>query len=520
MSLRVHFFRRALLYVVASSIALAFSNPTMCQVGGPAIDPFEEDLSPPAGQQPDAEAAQPEQKTGEELWADAQGLFDAGDYAGAMQIYNAFLAQNPNFGPAHLMRGRCLAEIGEIESALNAFTNAATYVPQSPEPAVEKGKIYLELRDYQNAVTEYSNAVQADPFNPETLLQRGKAQLKLAQLTQQSPSFGTPNTAAIVDQALRSLERVTEIDPENAEAFSELSLVRSFLGEMDEAIEDARKARSLDPQEVQYAARLGFSYKGRADNETVERYEKDLGTAVADYRQALAAFGAYLQAKGDPNMDQTEFEENPDASPPQDIYLARALTNISLANITAGDARNEYLQNAIEDCNRILEYDIEPQNTATALTQRGIAQRLMGDNQTAIESYNDAIRVAGRYPEALIRRGIAYYHQNDLDAAMVDFKEAMVQTRDGRADFWTGVIHASRGDFNEAIRHYTNALRVNPGYRPAYNNRGLAYLRTGRYDRAVDDFGELLYRNPEDSVARSRRDQALQLLESERASVN
>lgn len=515
MSLQLNFLRRALSWVAASSIMLALSSPLMAQVGGPDIDPFEEDLTP----QPGSEVAEPQQKTGEELWADAQGLYDAGDYAGAMQIYNAFLGQNPSFGPAHLMRGRCLAAIGEIELALSAFTNAATYAPQSPEPAVEKGQIYLELRDYQNAVAEYSKAVQADPFNADSLLQRGKSQLKLAQLTQQAPSFGQPNTAAIVDQALRSLERVTEIDPTNAEALSQLTLVRSFLGEMDEAIEDARKAVSLDPQEVQYSARLAFAYKGRADNESVKRYEKDLSKAVADYNQAVAAFSSYLQAKGDPNMDQSEFEENPDATPPQDIYLARALTNISLANITAGDARNEYFQSAIDDCNKILEYDIDPQNTATALTERGIAQRLLGDNKAAIESYNDAIRVAGRYPEALIRRGIAYYHENDLDSAMVDFEEAMIQTRDGRAEFWAGTIYARRGDFIEAIRHYTNALRENPGYKPAYNNRGLAYLRTGRYARAADDFGELLYRNPDDSVARSRRDQALQLLENERSST-
>ena len=515
MLLRLNFLRRALSWAAASLIVFALSSPLMAQVGGPDIDPFEEDLSP----QPGPEATEPQQKTGEELWADAQGLFDASDFAGAMQIYNAFLAQNPSFGPAHLMRGRCLAAIGEMELALNAFTNAATYVPQSPEPAIEKGKIYLELRDYQNAATEYSKAVQADPFDADSLLQRGKSQLKLAQLTQQSPSFGQPNTAAIVDQALRSLERVTEIDPTNAEAFSQLTLVRSFLGEMDEAVEDARKAVSLNPQEAQYSARLAFAYKGRADNETVKRYEKDLSKAVADYNQAVAAFSTYLQAKGDPNMDQSEFEENPDFMPPEDIYLARALTYISLANITAGDARNEYYQNAIDDCNKVLEFDIEPQNTATALTERGIAQRLLGDNQAAIESYNDAIRVAGRYPEALIRRGIAYYHEEDLDAALVDFEEAMIQTRDGRANFWAGVIYASRGDFNEAIRHYTNALRENSGYKPAYNNRGLAYLRSGRYQRAVDDFGELLYRDPDDAVARSRRDQALQLLENEQASA-
>ena len=537
MSLRLSYLRSALLLVAASSIVIAPTSNALAQVGGPAIDPFEEGLGdglggtpapgggPATPGDPTAPGAPPQQegKTAEEFISEAQELFNSGDFGGALRIYNGMLSQIPNSGPLHLLKGRCLAEIGENELALTSFTNAENYLRSSPAPAIEKGKIYYEMRDYKNAVLEFTKAVSADPLNAESLLERGKSQLKLAQLSFSTPSmFGSPNNGAVlVEQAIASLERVIEIEPKSAEAYSQLARAKAILQQADEAIENANTALQLASDDVQNSARIGIAYQARGDAEKAKRFRKDLTKAVADYHHAIDAFTTFLAAKGDPNLDQTEFEEDPDLISPQAVYQYRVATLIALANTTSSSG-SMYYQQAIDDCNKLLEYkDSVGQVKAAALLQRGICQRMLGDNQAAIESYNEVIKVAGPVADALIRRGIIYYHQNDLESAMADFEEATIQSadpRDVRANFWTGIIHARRGEYTDAIRNYNNALRRAPGYKPARSNRGLALMRVGRYRQAAEDFAALVRLDPKDHVSRSRRDQAYQLMRSEMAS--
>lgn len=533
MSLRLSYFRTAFSLVAASTLLFVSANIATAQVGGPEIDPFAEDLGGPApgtaapgagaSGAPGAPTGPPQQegKTAEEVLADAQELFENGDFGGALRIYNMMLTRIPSNGPLNVLKGRCLAELGEKELALSSFTAAENYLPSSPVPPMEKGKIYYEMRDYKNAASEFTKAVAADPLNTESLLERGKSQLKLAQLSLNAPSLlGPPNTGALVEQAISSLERVTEIDPKNAEAYSQLARAKSLMQQADEAVEDANRARQLAADDLQQTARLGIAYQSRGDSEKAKRFQKDLNKAVSDYRYAIDQFTEFLNVNGDPGLDQTQYEEDPDLISPKAIYQYRIATYNSLANITSNGSM--YYQNSIADCNKLLEYkESTGQVKAAALLQRGMAQRMLGDNQAAIESYNETINVAGPIPDALIRRGIIYYHMNDLDSAMADFNEAIVQPgdpRDVRAKFWTGVVHARRGEYYDAIRLYSSALRRAPGYKPARNNRGLALMRIGRYRQAAEDFAELVRLDAKDTVSRSRRDQAYQLLRAEMAS--
>ncbi len=541
MSFRRKINRHAFAFFAASAVALGSLAPAAAQLAGPDIDPFEEDLAPRQTPPP----AEGEQKTAEQLIKEAIDYYEAGDFNNAFQIENAFLSQvpgapgpleqhyydngeyakamqiasfflsrNPNAAGPHLIRGKCLAAIGEDELALQSFAAASNY-SSSPEAVYERGKIYFEMRDYKNATAEFTKAVQANAFNPEYLIMRAKSQLRLAQQTNQQPSLlGGPNSAALVDQAIASLDRAIELDPENAEVYSQRSFGKSFLGEMDESIEDAQRAVQLAPDDVQNSARLGFAYKNRADGEKFA-FDKDLGKAIADYKNALGAFETYLKVHGDPKNQDESLEDDPEAIDPKNVYLARALTHIAIANSIPDEDREAHYQRAIDDCNRALEFEVTEAERASALFQRGIAERLMGKTQVAIDTFSDAITAAGSFPDASLRRGIAYYHLGQLDAAMADFQQAAQELpRDGRVNFWLGVIRARRGDYNEAIRLYSAALRENPGYKPAYNNRGLAYLRIGRFQQAAEDFSALLQRDPTDEVARSRRDMALQLMAS------
>ena len=62
-----------------------------------------------------------------------------------------------------------------------------------------------------------------------------------------------------------------------------------------------------------------------------------------------------------------------------------------------------------------------------------------------------------------------------------------------------------KGDYDQAIADYTEAIRLNPEYAEAYCNRGVAYWEKGNDDKAIADFTEAIRLNPEYARAYQNR---------------
>ena len=61
-----------------------------------------------------------------------------------------------------------------------------------------------------------------------------------------------------------------------------------------------------------------------------------------------------------------------------------------------------------------------------------------------------------------------------------------------------GTGHAAKGEYAEAVRDYTQALKFAPDSSDALYNRGGAYSKLGRWDDALADFNALLKIVPND----------------------
>ena len=51
-----------------------------------------------------------------------------------------------------------------------------------------------------------------------------------------------------------------------------------------------------------------------------------------------------------------------------------------------------------------------------------------------------------------------------------------------------GVAYKRTGDLEKALSDYTKALEIKPDYTHALNNRGMLYVQQGRHDKAIQDF--------------------------------
>lgn len=475
----------------------------------PADDPLNLDDfgGPDLGADVPPDGTQPQQKTYEEALQEGIALAERGQLAEAIRIFgnilNPQMGGNPNYAPASLELGKVHAELGEYELARQEFEQAAGTGAPFPgvvgEATVELGKVYMEQRLYTDAIESFELAVRNDPFDANALFLRGQAHIRSAS------SFGVgPGVGELIESAIESLDRAIELEEDNAEAYRERAQAHVYLRKFDKAVEDADKALSLDSESPETIARRAFTYLSRGANER-NRYDADLEAAIADLQIALDAFNDYLAIEGDKVKEEFE-DADPNLVRPDQVLASKAEVEITIGNELGDDRGFAHYQQAIEDANRLIEFDPD---AAVAFYQRGVAQRILGDLRAAIESWDKALELSPRTPEFHLRRGIAWYYLGENRLARRDF-EAAEAMFDGRGLFWSGVTYAKEGDFQEAVRLYTAALRLAPDFKPAYNNRGLAFMQLGKYERAARDFAELVRRDPQDRVSLQRRDEALQ----------
>ena len=72
-------------------------------------------------------------------------------------------------------------------------------------------------------------------------------------------------------------------------------------------------------------------------------------------------------------------------------------------------------------------------------------------------------------------------------------------------EFFKGLTCQNRKQVNEAIEHYTEALKLNPQLVAAYNNRGVAYNGKHDYDHAIIDCSKTIDLDPNYAAAYSNR---------------
>ena len=78
--------------------------------------------------------------------------------------------------------------------------------------------------------------------------------------------------------------------------------------------------------------------------------------------------------------------------------------------------------------------------------------------------------------------------------------------------FNAGFELQDQGRLTEAIQDYDEAIRLDPQFTHAYNNRGIAYDDLGQFQRAIQDFDEAIRIDPQFAEAYANRAIAYTLL--------
>ncbi len=81
-------------------------------------------------------------------------------------------------------------------------------------------------------------------------------------------------------------------------------------------------------------------------------------------------------------------------------------------------------------------------------------------------------------------------------AAAQRYKPRLVRQKTKEQWIDDGIAFYDAGKYKEAIEAYNNAIRLDPNYAIAYNNRGNAYRDLKEYTKAIKDYNRAIDLNP------------------------
>lgn len=316
-------------------------------------------------------------------------------------------------------------QAGDWSRVINSSEQAIGLYPNDPYPYFYLAEAYRNLGSAQNlrdAVRNYQLAISKNgSFTPAYW---GRAVVRFAQ--------------GDASNALSDIEGALNADPNYIPAYRTRAAFYAANGNYTRALDDLEQARTLAPEDAEVLAQLALTYAD--DNRPQDALDTANQALSRDAAQALAYY-----ARGRALYEAGQFE-NAD----RDISLARPY-------VEAMEALYPSLWQA-----QVLHY-------------YGLAKMGIGDDETALEAFNDAIAKRSTLPLAYLARGQLYLRAQDYDKA--------------------------RADFNTAIGQFQQTDSDNPKLAEAYLGNGLALIELNRAEGALSNFQIALRTLPENFEA-------------------
>jgi len=259
-------------------------------------------------------------------------------------------------------------------------------------------------------------------------------------------------------------------------------------GQLDSAILDLRTAIRLDTfaPNPNYRAKLAFYFYTQQQDDSAEKWYLTAFDLNSESAETFYQYGNLLTVKGKYNEAITYYNSAIELEPNDPHYYFGKGYAIRQAGYP-NDARTYYLQ----------ALDKDPQFIKALAELVDLYQQDLNDPMRANEYLNlllaaDSLHPVGNFLKA---QALVAESQPSQDAAA--FKLAR----------------------NNAIYHYTLALRRDPGFTNARYGRGYAFFELEQFDQAMTDFKAVANQNPNDFRAQFMLGSLYEVFQDDEAAV-
>lgn len=137
-----------------------------------------------------------------------------------------------------------------------------------------------------------------------------------------------------------------------------------------------------------------------------------------------------------------------------------------------------------------LTFFIQKKRTnAVAFNYMAAHQFMEKDYKSALESYNEVVRLDPNYPDIYTNRGMMRHYNGDYKGAIEDYGEALKRNQDNATAYNNrGAAYLMVKEFQLALDDFNKAIALEPENPNAYDNRGRTRLALGELDAACADW--------------------------------
>jgi tetratricopeptide (TPR) repeat protein/serine/threonine protein kinase len=427
------------------------------------------------------------------------------DYSHAMVDFDEAIRLDPKLAPAYASRGRVHLAYAHPDEALADYEQAqkldsTVSVPDDVilVPAyIKRGNVFLGQRQWDLAIAAFDRATALSPNDPRVEPGRGQAyrSQKADALADRGETSGLQGR---LRPAIADFSEALSLQPTHLKALNGRGLANYYVGEFDLAITDANAALSTKPDCVEA---LLVRAASRQEKGRVDQAIDDCGRALELQPRSLLARLVRREAhrsKGDLDKADADAEDSLSLDP-------QTLVELNYRSLCLA-TRNE-VDRALGDIDKALQ--ICP-DYVVALGNRADFYRIKGDLEQAVLDAEKAIKLNPSVPRLYLIRGQIRRAKGEIAQAISDEEKAQsIYNASGpRSLSESGRAHNEKGEYDRAVKVLDEAIRIDPTYATAYNNRGNAYFGKNDFASAISDFSEAIRLNPTDAVVYRNRGEA------------
>lgn len=269
-------------------------------------------------------------------------------------------------------------------------------------------------------------------------------------------------------------------DPDNAALYYERGVLLHKIEQDSLALNDFKKAVSLDSSKAEYFSAIGeLMFEHKDISGSTVWFEKALKLNPKDVKAQLKLAKLFVYIK-----QYTTAFTHINTVLRQDVYNPEAyfLKGMIYKDLKDTAKAISSFQTAIQ---------VAP-DYKDAMVQLGQAYALKGD-AIALTYYNNAFKLDTTDVYPLFARGVFYQDKKEYELAKAEYRNALLHNRNYLDAYLnTGYILMQQDSLDKALRQYDIITKLDQTNAEGYYNRGLCYELMGKKQEAIADYKQAL----------------------------
>ena len=371
---------------------------------------------------------------------------------------------------------RLLFASGDLDLSLDAANQAYDINNQEISLLRHRGNLYRLLNMSGLAIQDLNKALSLGYDNRDLYLYRALSYIQLDN-----------HSKAELDLA-KYLSLAQDADLNRPQALLEFSIVKFYLEDLDEALSNLDEVIALIPLELSsYAYRGAIHYENKSYQQAIDDFNIGVksgifGNDIYLYRgNSKFYLGQYESALKDIN---TYLSRNPEQQESlYDVYINRAIIFYNLG----------YYEDALKDVNQSLEI----KETGEAYVHRANIHRYLDKIDACMNDLNRSLELGETHLDIYLSRGLIHSYNQDYELAEKDL-DLFLNNYEGfhkdefQAILKRGIARYHLDKFELALIDFNELLFRDSSITEAYRYRAEIYLINGKKQLAKKDLNQAL----------------------------